>query len=338
MVSGENPRGATVFKDLVEDPPTSEREFINLWKLYFLSLVGGALQEYAPNNDPARIVLSALTDARLLDPNSGLKKLLRAVVEYVRRFPTAFEGELKLDPTTGTPSGVGGKITFQEPGAESSKKGHISVDSLFEKADKALPQSPLTVWILMDRLDVAFAESAELEANALRALFKVYLDLLGREHIKLKIFLRTDIWRRITRDEGFREASHITKNITIKWDRPSLVNLAVRRAIQSAELLQYAGLDTETALREGQAKILDKLLPDQVEVGPNKPKTAFDWILGRTSDGSGQNAPRELIHFLNATRDEEIRRAELGSSETETQTGFRELRSRMPYQRYRRSD
>ena len=46
VVSGENPRGATVFHDLVTDPPTSEREFIQLWKLYFLVLVAEVLREY----------------------------------------------------------------------------------------------------------------------------------------------------------------------------------------------------------------------------------------------------------------------------------------------------
>ena len=85
--------------------------------------------------------------------------------------------------------------------------------------------------------------------------------------------------------------------------------------------MQNIGLDLESALGEKQSYFLDRLLPDQVEVGPNKPR-AFDWILGRTADGTGQNAPRELIHFLNATRDEEVRRLELGSGDTASQTVF----------------
>jgi hypothetical protein len=39
LVAAENPRGATVFKDLVADPPTSEQEFIVLWKLYILGII-----------------------------------------------------------------------------------------------------------------------------------------------------------------------------------------------------------------------------------------------------------------------------------------------------------
>jgi len=241
-------------------------------------------------------------------------------MDYVKRGPASFESEIKLDPNTGAPMGLAGKITFREPSAASAKAGAVSVGALFDAAEATLAELPLTIWVLIDRLDVAFAESAQLEANALRALFKTYLDLLGLEHIRLKIFLRTDIWQRITRGQGFREASHITRKAIIQWDRASLMNLVIRRAVQSTELLEFCGLDAETA-QLNQRTLIDRLFPDQVEIGPNKPKS-FDWILSRTSDGTGQNAPRELIHFLNAARAEELRRLDLGSPEGDVESVF----------------
>jgi hypothetical protein len=66
---------------------------------------------------------------------------------------------------------------------------------------------------VLDRLDVAFADSEGLERNALRALFRVYRDMQGLNNVSVKILLRDDIWARIT-DEGFREASHITRAVT----------------------------------------------------------------------------------------------------------------------------
>ena len=42
-----------------------------------------------------------------------------------------------------------------------------------------------------------------------------------------------------------------------------------------------------------QEEFFYRMCPDQVEVGSNKPRT-FDWILGRTRDGSATNAPREF--------------------------------------------
>lgn len=43
LITAERPRGATVFKDLVADPPTSENEFIALWKLYIVTLVAQSM-------------------------------------------------------------------------------------------------------------------------------------------------------------------------------------------------------------------------------------------------------------------------------------------------------
>ncbi len=60
--SGENPRGAPAFKDLVADPPASEQEFLSLWKLYCLTLVGSALREHRIENNDAKKVLSYLEE------------------------------------------------------------------------------------------------------------------------------------------------------------------------------------------------------------------------------------------------------------------------------------
>jgi hypothetical protein len=310
LTSAEEPRGDTVFTDLVNEPPTSEVEFVNLWKLYLLSLVGKLLRDYAPDNDDSRTVLSALEKAGLIPKTGGLRALLRAASEYVRRIPETLEVNVKFDPSTATPS-FGGKIIFKDPTDAEVAAGLVGIDNLFSPADGVLAQLPAVIWILLDRLDVAFADSVVLEANALRALFKVYRSLAQKDHIRLKIFLRTDIWSRITKDQGFREASHITQTTTITWSRPALVNLIVRRAIQSKALLEYCGVGYDEALIFKQDVVLETIFPDQVDIGPNKSKT-IDWILSRTRDGSSQNAPRELIHFLEASREAEIRRIELG--------------------------
>jgi hypothetical protein len=95
---------------------------------------------------------------------------------------------------TQLPSGFKGKIVFSEPKAQDVESKHRSVDNLLHLANAALAEAGMKRWmILLDRLDVAFAEDARLEANAIRALFRVYLDLLAFQSIGLKIFLRNDI-------------------------------------------------------------------------------------------------------------------------------------------------
>lgn len=324
LATAENPRGTPAFRDLAADPPTSESELANLWKLYFASVVCGVFDDYDFADRNAARLRSALEDEGLRPRGRSLQTLLRSVRDYVRRFanPEAVEAGLQIDSLTGTPAGVTGRIVFSEPSAKEAESGKISVSQLLDLADQSLIVNRFQLWILLDRLDVAFAESPELEENALRALFRVYLDFLAFEHLDLKIFLRTDIWRRITK-KGFREASHITRHATISWDRRTLLYLIVARAVQNIVLQEYLRVAPEEALRstETQESTFYRISPRQVDVGPNKPST-LDWSLTRTRDSTGQSAPRELIHLFNSLREVQIRRLEIGEPEPENEELF----------------
>jgi hypothetical protein len=313
--AAENPQGAPAFQGLITDPPDSEDQFIFLWKLYFLSLLAQVLEDYGVGGEQAKQLANTLRDAGLLHPrSSSLARLVRSVLSYVRYWfnaPESIEGAVALDPT-GVPVGLSTKITFRQPTAQEQARGKVYVDDLFELANEALRQDDYHIWLLLDRLDVAFAESRQLEANALRALFRVYLDLVPLDHISLKIFLRSDIWQSIT-TSGFREASHITRELTIRWDSASLLRLVVQRLLQNPALCRFYQVNTDEILSRttAQRHLFEKVFPSQVDTGPNKPKT-FDWCLLRTRDGTKNNAPRELIHLLSAAREVQLRRLELG--------------------------
>jgi hypothetical protein len=324
LVPAENPRGAPAFRDLVADPPMSEREFVALWKLYFATLLSDAFDTLRLGGTAAVELRDALAQEGLVRNKRSLQATLQGAYAYVRRFfrPTAVETGLQLDPISQMPSAITGKIVFGEPALDEAKRGFRSVDALLQLCSDVLVESDFTVWLLLDRLDVAFAESPLLEQNALRALFKVYLDLLTHERIRLKIFLRTDIWRRIS-EGGFREASHITRHMTIDWNRTSLLNLVIRRTTQNVRVMQFYNTTPEDVLETSatQETFLYRFCPDQVDVGPNKPST-FDWLLSRTRDASQSNAPRELIHMLNSLRNQQVRRLEVGEPEPDGERLF----------------
>jgi hypothetical protein len=189
-------------------------------------------------------------------------------------------------------------------------------------ANEALTIAGYRIWLLLDRLDVAFSDSAILEINALRALFRVYLDLRPFSSVQLKIFLRTDVWKRIT-STGFREASHVTRHLTINWTQASLMNLVVRRAAQNQVLLDYYNVRKDEILssQDAQQAFFDHMFPAQVDVGPNKSST-FAWMLSRTRDGSKHSAPREIIHLLNHVRDLQVHKLELGDEDLPGRTLF----------------
>lgn len=311
--SAENPRGAVAFKDLLEGPPLSEEEFKALWKLYIVSLMGKVLRDYSIRNAAAERVISLLKAVGLLPPpRSSLQRLVKTVRDYVSglRRPE-IEGGVRVDPASGLPE-MFVKITPREPSQQEREAGALAVDDVWADIEEALEYESLQVWLLFDRLDVTFSESPNLERNALRALFMVYNDLVSYERISLKVFLRSDIWRSLT-DRGFREASHITRSVTIDWDDQSLLNLVVKRLVQNEPLLRFLGRSAEEILASlpSQESVFYDVFPQHVSEPTYTTKT-FPWLLTRSRDGTGKAAPRELIHLLSCARDEQIRMLELG--------------------------
>ncbi|WP_157958918.1 hypothetical protein [Salinicola sp. RZ23] len=316
LKSAEKPQGAPAFKTLETHLDITEKELSNLWKLYFLSLLGAAFREYGIENRSADNIIRHLGEARLLPQKINLSSLLSSAIQYVKNLTKveSTETELKLD-SSGNIVGVVGRIVLREPSADLIDKGFNSVDELLEEANQALIDYGYSVWILLDRLDVAFYENATLETRALRSLFRVYLDFMAYSKLHLKIFIRDDIWARIV-DEGFREASHITKTLTIGWDPAGLMNLVVRRFVNNEAVVSLYGLNVSDVLSdtENQTEVFYKAFPEQVDIGAKK-STSFDWILSRIVDGNRVYAPRELIHLLEVAKNVEIDRIEIGDRE-----------------------
>jgi hypothetical protein len=314
LVAAENPRGATVFKDLVADPPATETEFVALWKLYALSIIAREMREYDIRGVAIERVYKALEDARLLEREFSLTGLLRRVHNYVRQIERAetLEGGLTIDPATQMPSGITGRIVLREPTAELKLTGVVTVDDLFAHLNRSLEERRLRVWVLLDRLDVAFVENHFLEANALRALIRAYSDVKNREEISLKIFLREDIWKRIT-EGGLREASHLIRYVILDWTPPALLNLIMRRLLNNDVLNKEFGINPTAVLQDAcrQEELFYRFFPAQVEQGPQKAPT-FKWLITRCADGTKKTMPRELIHLLNCILEQEIRRLEQG--------------------------
>lgn len=333
FLAAENPRGTPAFRDLTTAPPLSEEHFRALWKLYFLSIAANYMRLHIESsrivNTEASAVIDVLTANGLLVPNITLLTRLKAALEYLRKHLPAFEGAI-TEPATGIT--FTGKITLAEPTSEQRGLGYRSLDDLLDLLNTALQQQKITTWLVLDRLDVAFSDSETLEGNALRALFRSYLDMLALSHIKIKIFLRDDIWRKIVVG-GFREASHVTRSLTLTWDKQSLLNLIVRRLASNSAICAYYQLQKDDVLATAQLQrdFFDKVFPAQVDIGQRQPNT-LDWMLSRTADGSRRTAPRELIHLLLASRDEQLKLYQLGNSEPDDNLLFSRLavRSALP--------
>ena len=137
IVSAENPRGATAFRDLSADPPASEQEFISLWKLYIAVLLHDTLAEYSIKSPSMRKLEAILTNEGLIKGKLTLAGLLKKVTDYVRNTisaPESVEGEIGIDSISGTPTAKG-KIVFREPSAGEEKAGITSIATILSFAD-----------------------------------------------------------------------------------------------------------------------------------------------------------------------------------------------------------
>ena len=95
-------------------------------------------------------------------------------------------------------------------------------------------ENSLEMWFLYDDLDEDFPEAGEVRQQALTGLFQLVqsCDANRLTEIRFKIFLREDIWNRLS----FDNKSHFTgRDILLQWTRIDFLRLALRQAIQSKD-------------------------------------------------------------------------------------------------------
>lgn len=315
LIPAENLKGATVFKQVIGQSNLNEDTFSHLWFIYILTLVGMEMRKLDKQTSEVKKFVNKLEDEDLLE-GKNLRSILVGVRDYVisiLKNGKEMENSFSIDSATGMPI-LTNKIILCEPIPELRKLGAISVYELLEMADEALKSIKQTFWITFDRLDVAFSENSDLEVVALKTLFGVYNDIKNSTNIKLKIFIRDDIWKRIT-DNGIREGSHITKQLTIKWSEQDFLFLLVSRIVENESICNYLKVVKNDVLKdiEKQKEVFYKIYPKKVEVG-NNPDT-FNWMTGRVKDGLGLAMPRELIHLLNESKVNQISSLEIGGKE-----------------------
>lgn len=331
VIPAENPRGAPAFDilnrmdlkdqdenlDPLEAEENLERKLIGIWKLYFLILITNKLRDLKIKDDQGKEVINIITEAKLIPKQKGLREMIRSSVNYIKNLfkidVEGVEGTIEMDPGTGLPK-IGGKILFKEPSQKGLDLGFKTLDDVLDLANESLEKAGKSVWITIDRLDVTFTENKSLEKAALRALFRVYRDLPFDGRIKLKIFIRDDIWERIT-EGGFTEFSHFTRNCRLEWKRETILNLITSRLANNTQVLAYFGYTREEILSSTnlQLECLNKIFPTQIGQEEDTVET-LDWILSNIKDGNEVYTPREVIHLLNEAKKIQIRYWENGQT------------------------
>lgn len=196
------------------------------------------------------------------------------------------------------------QINFKDVSISLSKNNWVSVYDLLGEIDSYLGEHQKTVWFLLDKIDELFPNKTSIRKECIEGLFSAYIDFVSRyQNIKLKIFLRTDIWNTLS----FVNKSHLTdKTTTIVWDNDALKHLLLKRAAYNRninDLLCSASPDNDWESNINGC--FNILFPERVYPGAKEAKT-MSWIIERSTDGLGGVYPREIINFGNYALQEEL--------------------------------
>ena len=162
IIPAENPRGKPVFEDILSDPPVTEFQFTGLWKLYLLSLAAIQVRELGLHNQHISLVATTLEDLGLIKRVKNLKTYLREAFEYIRSWARleAIERDCSHGSDLRNAGWILGKVTLREPTSSQRSLGCLSIDTLLGELNIALAEENYTVWLTLDRLDVAFSEES----------------------------------------------------------------------------------------------------------------------------------------------------------------------------------
>jgi hypothetical protein len=300
IVDAFNPTGDPIFQRLTKGPDLNEDQYRTFWKAYIFSLVGNWLiDKYGHNyNQPITTLKNNLDYLGLSTSDVSPETIFGNLHSLMIKLTKPESAEVGLSVTeTGMPI-ITPKIEF---GPDRNRGDQIYNGDFLSVLDSAIYSVDLTCWVLFDRLDEAFSGRQDVEVPALRALMRTYLDLSAFNSIRLKLFIRRDLFKKIT-DGGFVNLTHINaRRIDIVWDEEDLVDMVARRVTQNQGL---AGMMNASGGSQG---VFSILLPPQIDIGGKKPNTQ-NWIMGRIRDGNNNKPPRNIIDLLNKARDSQIRK------------------------------
>ncbi|ALN84939.1 hypothetical protein LC55x_1649 [Lysobacter capsici] len=307
VLAGFNPAGNPVFQRLTTEEPLTEGQYVSVWKAYTLSLVGNWLLDIVGEDHSGKMAelakMLSETGLRSKDdkPETVFSKIVNGLQAVLR--PQTAEIGLTVSET-GIPI-VTPKLTFFGDSAkQDATVKQVPHEIALRLLNDCLGEIDYSVWIVLDRLDEAFQGFPAVEVPALRTLFRTYLDLLDFDRMRLKLFVRRDLFRRIIGD-GFVNLTHVNaRKIEISWDEKDLLNLLCRRVRDSSEITAMLGAE-----KLSDDDLFYRLFPGKVEQATRKP-TSWNWIMARIRDGNDIKPPRNLIDLVKMARDAQLKAEE----------------------------
>jgi hypothetical protein len=224
VVPALNPNEALIFRQLQPLEGANFEYILRLaWLSYSLALVGNHIvREYSEAVDTSS-VRAILDQSGLLATKEDSRRSLWEKIGDTLQRANRLETTVTFSPDTGMPL-VGATLDFDAELDQEKDKKPLEFQDLLSAEIMILERLGRRCWIIFDRLDEAFHDRREFEVAALRGLLRAHLDICSYgKTVRPKLFLRTDLLRRVTAQAGFVNATHMRVQ-NISWDEPSLID------------------------------------------------------------------------------------------------------------------
>ncbi|HET9502540.1 MAG TPA: hypothetical protein VFO93_03290 [Hymenobacter sp.] len=284
-----DPEFREVFKDLSSQAfPTADQLRV-AWKIYLIALFFKSAKERLTNDENIIKFEKKLRKHDILysHPNN-LRKLLDFAINKARHFNKV---EVKVDSL-----GVEFNAPDNPNKAANTTTIVIPFNELFTELSSIIELYQFRIWIILDRLDEIVLGDEDRENTILKGLLLAYRDISDHKILRTKIFLRDDVYLRVTDTGHFPALSHINSRASnpISWENSDLLELFVKRLLTNSEIVKIVHVDNNTQINSAQREeIFYKLFPRKIDRG--RAADGFKWICDRIADGNLVVTPRDLL-------------------------------------------
>lgn len=281
-----------------------EKTFRQLWVAFVISLVGNRLLDEHEEDFDAEPLRKQLKECDLLSTGVGGMSIWKRLTKSIRSFSP--EASFEVSETGMPVITTRAKQSFDDGELEKEQAPawldeDFDPDELILKLVETLDVIGIRVWVVLDRLDEAFIDRQDIEKDALRGLLRAHLDLgsFGR-NIRLKVFLRSDIFDRVTRNAGFLNLDHL-RVLRLHWTRQTIESLIVERVASSSALANFIPEIRSTRHTKWIPAILNRTIPPKISYSAGRATEAMPgitWCLTKTTDGLKDYSPRNVLTLL----------------------------------------
>jgi len=194
-------------------------------------------------------------------------------------------------------------ISFRDFSIRVSKNKKIVALDVIKEINDYLAKSNKSVWILIDKVDEMFSDEPDFRKKCIEGLFITLIDYIARfSCIKLKIFLRSDIWSEL----NFVNKSHITdKQVKLDWADNDLCALLVKRACASEKIKRWVLTKARLSkIDDNFEKCFYQIFDEKAYPGQRESKM-LSYMINHCQDGLDIACPREMIIFATESCEKE---------------------------------